>query len=76
MLLLPAILIFYESAFDRTRCLWLAMGFYLLAKLFEQFDAMVFDLGRVFSGHSIKHLAASVAPWMLIVGMKNRKRTG
>lgn len=41
---------------------WL-FGFYVLAKLLEEFDAQVFDaLGGLVSGHSLKHVAAAGAP--------------
>lgn len=76
LVLFPAILVLYESAFDRTRFLWLAMGCYVLAKLFEYFDVLVFDLGQLVSGHSVKHVAASLVPLILINGMRKRKRNG
>ncbi|MFT4025843.1 MAG: ceramidase domain-containing protein [Novosphingobium sp.] len=45
---------------------WL-FGFYILAKLLEEFDTQVFEmLGGVISGHSLKHVAAAGAPAVVV----------
>ncbi len=50
-----------------SRLLWIALGFYLLAKLFELGDEALFSLSaETVSGHTLKHLAASI-PALLIV---------
>ncbi len=52
---------------DDSRLLWLALGFYLLAKLFEAGDEVLFLLSlETVSGHTLKHLAASI-PALLIL---------
>lgn len=41
--------------------------FYVLAKLFELGDAVVFEAtGHIVSGHTLKHLAAALAAWPVI----------
>ncbi len=73
MLALPAILIAHRQSGDKW--LWLAFGFYLLAKLLEAADVPVFALsGDLVSGHSLKHLAASLAPIMILLGLGLRLR--
>ncbi len=73
MLLIPAILLMYQSVFDKTRFIWVVFLFYALAKVFEQLDATLYGLGGVISGHSIKHVCAAIGPIVLIYGGKNRR---
>ena len=47
-----------ESANNPIRFL---VGWYVLAKLFELFDAQVLAHSHLVSGHSLKHVAAAVA---------------
>jgi hypothetical protein len=42
------------------------IAWYIIAKLFEHFDKEIFGFGRFISGHSLKHLAASVASYYLV----------
>jgi len=43
------------------------MFFYVLAKIFEAGDAVVFDATQhIVSGHTLKHLAAALAAWPVI----------
>ena len=75
LLLIPAILLMYRSAFDRTGFIWVVFLLYALAKIFELLDAVLYNLGGVISGHSIKHVCAALGPMVLIVGgMKRRPR--
>jgi hypothetical protein len=73
MLLIPAILLMYRSVFDQTRFIWIVFLFYALAKVFEQLDATLYDLGGVISGHSVKHVCAAIGPIVLIYGGKKRQ---
>jgi len=74
MILIPALLLSYRSAFNTINFFWVTIGLYILAKLLERFDQQVFALGGVISGHSLKHVAASFVPLVLILGMKHRRR--
>lgn len=74
MLLIPAMLLMFPSVFDRHRFLWGAFGLYAVAKVFEALDAQILSLGGVVSGHSLKHVAASFVPLVLIHGMRQRRR--
>lgn len=55
--------------------LWLALAFYVLAKILEAGDAQIFALsaGQV-SGHALKHLAAAIAPLLILLRLKNLQR--
>jgi hypothetical protein len=64
MLLVPAK---YTRASDYA----VVVGFYVLAKMLEETDRRVFDIGQVVSGHTLKHLAAAMAGyWILRMLMK------
>ena len=73
LLLIPMILLLYRSVFNSVRFYWIALGLYGIAKLFEQMDAAIFSAGGIISGHSMKHIAASLVPLVLLVGMRNRR---
>ena len=61
--LLALVLLLLYSRRPGSGWLWLALGFYALAKLFEAADAQVFALtDGIVSGHALKHLAAAAAP--------------
>ena len=48
----------------------LTIALYALAKVFEHFDAQVYTLtGEVLSGHSLKHLVASLAAWPVLAAV-------
>jgi len=73
MLLIPIILSVYRSASDATRYFWIMLAFYVLAKICEYFDADVFALGEVISGHTLKHLFASLTPATLLYALTRRR---
>lgn len=73
MLLIPVILLGYESVFDRTRFIWILFLLYVLAKVFEQLDAVLYDTGGIISGHSIKHVCAALGPIVLLYGGTKRR---
>jgi len=59
VLLMLAVLI--PSRYTRGSDLYWVFAWYLLSKALETFDAQVFAWARVVSGHTLKHVAASVA---------------
>jgi len=60
MLLIPAILILFKSENTHNRYLWTLLFFYLLSKISEYLDVYIFNLSGDISGHSLKHLLASL----------------
>lgn len=52
--------------------LWIA-GFYILAKVLEILDKPIFSLGQIVSGHTLKHLAASLAGYSILRMVKRRR---
>jgi len=63
MLLLLAAL--YRSRYTRGADIYWVFGAYLAAKLFEALDDELLQLGGVVSGHSLKHLAAAFAGFIV-----------
>jgi Ceramidase len=66
MLMLP-------SRYTRGGDLAIVVVFYVLAKLLEIADAAVFSLGHVVSGHTLKHLAAAAAGWLVLRMLETRR---
>jgi len=73
MLLIPIILSVYRSASESTRYFWMMIAFYVLAKICEFFDAEIYSLGEVVSGHTLKHLFASLTPATLLYALAQRR---
>ena len=44
----------------------------LLAKIFEYYDAAIFAMGGLLSGHTLKHLVAALAPLALLAALRRR----
>ena len=70
---LPVFLLLFAPRYTRSFDLWLVAAFYVLAKLFETFDAQVFSLGHVVSGHTLKHLAASMSGYWILRMLRLRR---
>jgi len=74
MVAAPVVLVCFRNAFTMTGAYWALLGAYLVAKLFEHFDAEVFSLLAGISGHSIKHLVAALGMYLLLLGYQRRKK--
>lgn len=66
MMLLPVMVTVFPPRFTHNRNIWPVMYWYALAKVFELYDTRVFDWTGFVSGHTLKHLCASVAAWFLV----------
>lgn len=68
MLLIPLLLLFFPAGRYRTQDLFAILGWYVLAKLLELLDKPIYSAGGLVSGHTLKHLAASVgALWVWVL---------
>ena len=73
LFLLIALLL--PSSYTRGADLAIVAGFYVLAKVLEILDRPIFELGRLVSGHTLKHLAAAAAGyWILRMLLKRQSR--
>ncbi|MFA9421546.1 MAG: alkaline phytoceramidase [Gammaproteobacteria bacterium] len=60
MLIIPLILLIFSSKYTRDRDIWIFLACYLAAKVLEIFDDQIFQSLGFISGHSLKHIAASI----------------
>jgi len=65
MVALPVLICLFPGRLDERRLL-IALLLYAAAKVCELFDAQIFALSGVVSGHSLKHLAAGAACFCLV----------
>jgi hypothetical protein len=70
---IPLILWFCPVKYAGTGTLYSAMGWYAGAKLCEFLDKAVFSFGRIISGHTLKHLAAAVGCYMILIWMRKHR---
>jgi hypothetical protein len=73
MLLIPLVIVLYRTRSDLGQYVWWMIGFYVAAKVAEQLDDQLFALGSAVSGHTLKHLLASLAPASLVFGLIRRR---
>jgi hypothetical protein len=66
VLIIPAILAVRHRTSDLTPALWVMIGAYVLAKTLEFFDARIYEITGILSGHTLKHVAAALAPLAMI----------
>lgn len=70
MPLLVAMLFLFKNRYTGDKYIWMAMGWYVVAKVCEVFDRAIYEgLFETWSGHTWKHLTASFAAaaiWMMI----------
>jgi hypothetical protein len=61
--------VFHPSRYTHANAIYAVFVGYVLAKVFEHFDAQILELTGVVSGHTLKHVAAGIAGlpvvWML-----------
>ena len=75
MLAIPVILIFFKSKYQDHLVYWILLGCYVTAKLFEHYDTEIHQLVGFISGHSLKHIMASVGLYILVRSYKKRSPT-
>ncbi len=66
ILVMPFILWRYKGS--NSGVLWTALNFYVAAKIFEYMDEQIYQYStELISGHSLKHIAASLSTFMVVV---------
>ena len=75
LLVIPIVLLLFRKQQSQPVFLAAALGFYLLAKVLEFYDREIFAAtGGLVSGHSLKHVSASMACLALLLMLKGRER--
>jgi len=72
---IAAMIILFPPRYTHTGNLFLAFVFYSLAKILELFDHQIYAVGRIVSGHTLKHLSAGVACYWVLRLLKLRRPT-
>src|SRR5206468_8146551 len=72
---LPLMMLLFNPRYSRSGELLAVALVYGGAKVFEHFDGKIWDLtGHVVSGHSLKHLVAAIATYLVLDMLKKRGR--
>ena len=75
LLLVPVILLLFKSPYMYRGLLLLALSLYVASKLAEHFDATVLAVsGEIISGHSLKHLLATLSLFVVYWMLRRRTR--
>jgi Ceramidase len=56
--------------------LWAMFGGYALAKVLEELDPLIYEVGNVMSGHALKHVAAAAGMYFFVVALRRRRLLG
>lgn len=73
LLLMPLLLLFFPPRYTGGAYLLIALVYYGLAKLCETFDAVIYSMGELVSGHTLKHLLAALAVYWLLRMIRSRR---
>lgn len=73
VILIPLMLLMFKSIFTHSIYFWFMTVCYVLAKIFELTDQAFFELFEVISGHTMKHLVSSLAPYLFYLSLKERR---
>jgi hypothetical protein len=73
MLAIPLLIFLFPPKYTRSADLLGAAALYALAKACEAFDAQIFAVGRIVSGHTLKHLAAATATYLVLRMLQERR---
>ncbi len=72
VVLIPVILLLFESRLRPVVYIWAVLGAYAAAKIAESFDCPLFAALHIFSGHSVKHLVAALGAYVFYRAIQKR----
>lgn len=73
MLAIPVILLLFRSRYTHTWAFWLMWALYAAAKVAELYDETIFEWSGFWSGHTVKHLVAAGASFVLLYRVQHRR---
>ena len=74
LLMLPVILLLFDGPYSHRGYLLVALAIYLVSKFAEQYDRAVFAAtANIISGHSLKHLFAALALFVVYWMLRQRR---
>lgn len=77
LVMIPSVAVAFAGRRIQTRTLMHALAWYVIAKVLEELDHQVYDMLHargihMISGHSLKHIAASIAPLVILLGVRGQ----
>jgi hypothetical protein len=72
MIAIPIVLILFKQNISDTIAYWCLLASYILAKLFENYDYEIHNTLKIISGHSLKHIMASIGILLFIIYHKDK----
>jgi hypothetical protein len=69
-----AVSLLYRSRYSHGWVIFVLAAAYGVAKVVEVYDRQIFDAGQWLSGHTLKHLAAALGVYLLLLAMQRRVR--
>ncbi|MBL6987356.1 MAG: ceramidase domain-containing protein [Methylobacter sp.] len=73
ILLIPLILLLFESKLNGDKYIWGIIGVYAVSKLMEFLDAELYSAFGLLSGHSLKHLIAAFGTLIFYWALQHRR---
>jgi len=73
MLVIPLLILLHRERSDLGPYVGWMIGFYVAAKVLEYYDEQVYAAGQLLSGHTLKHVFASMAPASILYGLMQRR---
>ena len=73
VVLIPLILWLFNSRLNGNKYIWGIIVAYGISKLMEFFDARIYSLSGILSGHSLKHLIAAFATYLFYRALQDRQ---
>lgn len=70
------VMTFFPTKYTRAKELGVVVALYVIAKLLETYDKQIFAIGRLVSGHTLKHLAAALAGYWILRMLEKRRVLG
>lgn len=71
---IPVILALFPPRYSLGLGYIVGIGFYAVAKIFEELDLFFFGFGTIVSGHTLKHLTAAVGSYWILRMLRRRCR--
>ena len=72
LLLIVLLSLLFSSHYTRGSDMYQVVALYAVAKVAETFDQEIYNLGQIVSGHTIKHLLAAMAIYLIVRMLQER----
>jgi hypothetical protein len=66
-------MVLFPARYTRSEDLMISLAWYGLAKILEAADRPIFSMGRIVSGHTLKHIAAAISAYWILRMLELRR---